>query len=149
MRKEYTDGEVWEYGYKYLNKKIKCPECGRTMITYTSEDIAGNYFCFYDDCDFDGWRTELDLAKNGNWPLPKEGYKLAFGDTIAWINDSNKVETDVNYIVTFPDYPGLTGGGDTVDGAIKMAREALDMLVEIERDDKSDVLSEEGNRCGK
>lgn len=142
MRKEYTDGEVWEYGVKYLNKKIKCPSCGRTMVTYESEDITGNYFCFYDDCNFDQWLTELDLARSGNWPLPKEGYELAFGDIRAWIRDSDKSETDVNYIVTFPLCLGLIGGGDTIDKAIEMAREALDMYLEIERDDKTNILSE-------
>ena len=144
MRKEYTDGEVWEYGVKYLNKKIKCPSCGRTMVTYESEDIAGNYFCFYDDCDSDGWLTELDLARSGDCPLPKEGYELAFHDIIGIIKDSNKSETDVNYIIGFKDYPGIACGGDTVDEAINMAKEAIDMLVDLGYNNKTNILSESG-----
>ena len=143
MRKEYTDNELWQYGYKYLNKKIKCPDCGRTMVTYDTGDIEGNYFCFYDDCNCDGWFTELSLAINGTWLLPEQGYELSFGNTKAWINDSDKSKTDVNYIITFPDYPGLIGGGDTVDEAINIAQEALEMYREVEHNDKTNILSED------
>jgi len=142
MRKEYTDEEVLSYGYKYLNKNVKCPVCGRTMITYQSEDIAGCYFCFYDDCECDGWVTELSLARGGDWPLPKDGYKLAFRDIIGIIKDSNKEETGVKYIITFPDYDGLTSGGDTIEETTKMAREALEMYLEVKATDKSNVSAD-------
>ena len=72
MRKEYTDKEVLSFGYTYHNKNIKCPVCKRTMITYQSEDIKGNYFCFYDDCNCDGWITESDAGNKTNLLSEKE-----------------------------------------------------------------------------
>jgi predicted RNase H-like HicB family nuclease len=40
-------------------------------------------------------------------------------------------EMDVKWIVEFLDFPGLTGGGDTVEEAMGIANEAKDMYLEM------------------
>jgi predicted RNase H-like HicB family nuclease len=41
-----------------------------------------------------------------------------------------KDEHGVNYIVSYPEFPGLTGGGDTIEEACEVAQEALSMYLE-------------------
>ena len=48
----------------------------------------------------------------------------------------NKEEYGVKYVVEYVDFPGITGGGDTPEEAIKIATEGFNMFV--------DVLEEEG-----
>lgn len=42
---------------------------------------------------------------------------------------------DVNFIVEYLDFSGVTGGGDTIEEAVSDAREALDMYMEILQED--------------
>ena len=51
------------------------------------------------------------------------------------IKKVDKEETGVEFIVTFDDYSGLKGGGDTVDEALIMAKEALDMWLEVKKEE--------------
>lgn len=91
----------------------------------------------------DNHKIELPVMGEVKY-IPGKGYLVRYPGTRCEINEVNKSETDVNFIVSFPEYPGLIGGGDTIEEALIIAVEALEMYKEIERYDKSDVLSEEG-----
>ena len=76
--------------------------------------------------------------------IPGMGYLVKYPGTRCEITESNKSETDVNYIVSFPDHLGLTGGGDTIEEALVIAAEALEMWLEVKRSDKTEILLERG-----
>lgn len=43
----------------------------------------------------------------------------------------NKDEHDVKIIVEYIDFPGIIGGGDTLNEALKIAEEGLDMYIDL------------------
>ncbi len=48
-------------------------------------------------------------------------------------------DIESGYNVTFPDLPGCVTCGDTYEEAIEMAKEALDLWLEVMRDDKIEI----------
>ena len=74
-----------------------------------------------------------------------DGYIGVYNGHKCEIKKVDKEETDVEYIVTFEEYPGLTGGGDTIGEAVEMAKEALDMWLRVKKEDtdKREILSQE------
>ena len=62
------------------------------------------------------------------------------------IKKVDKEENGVEFIVTFEDHPGIISGGDTVEEALRSAKEGLDDWLKIKKDvtDKREVLSDGG-----
>jgi len=55
-----------------------------------------------------------------------------------------KKEPEGGYTVTVPSLPGCVTFGDTVDDAIQMAKEAIELYIETLQSQGEDVPSEEG-----
>jgi predicted RNase H-like HicB family nuclease len=47
-----------------------------------------------------------------------------------------------SYHVVFPDYPGCITQGDTVDEALNMAKEAMELYLEVEAEQGGDPVPE-------
>lgn len=62
----------------------------------------------------------------------------------------DKEEYGVKYLVEYIDFPGITGGADFPEDAIKIANEALDMYLEVlEKENKQIKLPTDFNANGR
>lgn len=59
-------------------------------------------------------------------------------------------EYGVNYVVEYLDFPGITGGGDSQEEAVRIANEALDMYMEsLESEGKEIPIPTDFNATGR
>jgi len=58
-------------------------------------------------------------------------YKTKVMGYNATVKEISEIEYDVNYLVEIDDYPGVIGGGESLEEALMEASEALEMFLDI------------------
>ena len=128
---------------KYKEKAMKDPEFEKVYNELKIDNIlrlgltkpfiqkGRSFINIKDDDTFE----DIDRFEWADKDKKIDGYIGVYNGHKCEIKKVDKEETDVEYIVTFEEYPGLTGGGDTIGEAVEMAKEALDMWLEIKKED--------------
>lgn len=67
-------------------------------------------------------------------------------EDFTFITRKGLEDDGVRFVVEYPEFPGITGGGDTISEAIKEAQEALEMFIEYRKKEKKEIVDKKYER---